>query len=664
MKRKSCMRAMALSLGLFLAFPVCGYAAETEQPALEEDFYDAVNYERLSEWKLAPDDSSVSYWTDLYENNNKRLIEIAREAAEDTEAEAGSDTYNIGAFYLTGMDTEARNEGGFGEAAGAFLRDVEQAGSVEELLESCLSLNRQYSFYSLIGLTYWADGEDSSQKSLYLFGGDMGLSKEVWFSEEEGNQNQVEAFRTYVRKLFEINGMTEEDAARTEEKTTELMKEMAGAALSLAEQYDAANTYNVYQVSDLPELYAGKISLETLEDIFGISPDEKLIVQDVGLIQKLGEILAEEDLETLQNYVKLILYRDLAQYVDLESFETQQTYENAVYGLEESKEFEQTLLATMHESLGFELGRVFCEQYFPDEAKDDIASIVEQVLEVFENRLEKLDWMSPATREQAIQKLQAIDVRIGYPDEWPQDSYELVLERPEEGGLYVDNYMEAIRAATETVFEESEEPVDKSQWQMYPQEINAYYDPSSNSISILAGVLDAPFYDPEAEPESNLGGIGMIIGHEITHAFDSYGSQYDAEGNLRNWWTDEDLQYFWELGQQVVEYYDGMEIDGLSVNGEQTLGENIADLGGLSCCMEIAENSGYDLRKVLEAYATIWAEKYRPEYLSDALANDTHSPSKIRVNAVVSAMDEFYEVYDVEKGDKMYVAPEARPEIW
>ena len=238
------------------------------------------------------------------------------------------------------------------------------------------------------------------------------------------------------------------------------------------------------------------------------------------------------------------------------------------------------------------------------------------------------------------------------------------MKRPEEGGLYVDNLMEIAHVQMEQVFQTKDEPVDKSEWLVYPQEVNAYYDTSTNSITILAGILQEPFYDPDAEPEENLGKIGAVIGHEITHAFDSAGAQYDAEGNIRNWWTDEDLEYFQELSQKVTDYYDGMEIAGLEVNGEQTVTENIADLGGLSCVLEIAEQNGYDLKTVMESWASLWAEELRPEALSNQIATDVHSPGKIRVNAVLSAMDQFYDVCGIEEGDGMYYPPEERPGIW
>ena len=600
----------------------------------------------------------------MQDQNDERLLQLVKEAADDKEEETGSDRYNIGALYLTGMDEEARDQGGYGKAGNAFLEEIDQAQNVEELVKACLTFNREYGVYSLLGFSYGSDYEDSAKKALYLYAGDFGPEKEIWFSDDEMNQKQVEAFRTFVQSLLKINGLSEEEAADTEQEVTEMMKKMAGESLSQAEMYDPQKTYNVYKASDVEELLGGAVSTETLEEIFDVSPDEKMIVSDVGLTESVASFLKDENLELLKNYVKVCLYRDLSMYSDTESFEAQQTYSDTINGLEERNPYEERIFYLVQNDLGFQCGKLFCDEYFQEETKNDIQSMTDQVLTVFENRLSNMEWMSQETRDEAIKKLKAIEVRIGYPDKWPQDAYELSLKRPEEGGLFVDNYMEIKKVETERIFQEKEEPVDKEEWLMYPQAVNAYYDLSTNSISILAGILQEPFYDPDADPEENLGKIGTVIGHEITHAFDSSGAQYDEEGNLRNWWTDEDLEYFQELAGKVADYYGGMEMEGLQINGEQTVTENIADLGGVSCVLEIAEQNGYDLKKVMEAWASLWAEKSRPETLSNQIAVDVHSPGKIRVNAVLSSMDQFYEVYGIEEGDGMYYPPEERPEIW
>ena len=637
---------------------------QEEKPALEDDFYEAVNYDLFQEWEIPADQKMQNWFYTVMDQNEERLFQTVSEICEDGEMEVGSDGYNISALYLTGMDKETRDQSGYGTAANAFLEEVEQAQSVEELIKVCLTFEREYGIYSLLGFHYTTDLEDSSQKALNLVAGGIPFEKEIWFSDDEMNQKQVDAFRTYVQSLLKITGLSEEEAATIEQEVTGMMKELAGKSLNQEEMYDPEKTYNVYQASDTEKLFAGTVSMETLEEIFGISPDEKMVVSDVGKTECVVSFLKEENLELLKNYVKVCLLHNLSLYADTESQEAYQLYANTIQGIEERESYEKEIFYSVQYDLPFQLGRLFCERYFTDETKNDIQAIAEQVIAVFKSRLENIEWMSPETRSEAIKKLENIDIRIGYPETWPQDSYELILKRPEEGGLYIDNHMEIQKAAMDLMMQERKEPVDKSEWYVYPQEVNAYYDPSTNSITILVGILQEPFYNPDAKPEENLGGIGAIIGHEITHAFDSSGAQFDEKGNLRNWWTDEDLEHFQELSQKVKDYYDGMEVGGLEVNGELTLIENIADLGGLSCILEMAGQNGYDLKMVMESWARLWAELSRPETLSNQIATDVHSPGKIRANAVLSAMDSFYEVYEIEEGDGMYCAPEERPEIW
>lgn len=275
-----------------------------------------------------------------------------------------------------------------------------------------------------------------------------------------------------------------------------------------------------------------------------------------------------------------------------------------------------------------------------------------------------MDWMSGSTRQEARKKLANLTIKVGYPDQWPQDRYELELTPPDQGGLYIDNILSLKKAEQDFRFETRHDPVDRGEWGMTPQTVNAYYNPGNNEIVFPAAILQAPFYSANGNPVANLGGIGTVIGHEITHAFDTTGSQYDEKGNLRDWWTDEDRQHFKELGQKVIDYYSLMEVNGIPVNGSLSATENIADLGAVSCLTEIAKKEGYDLKELYKAYASVWASKYRDEYLSYIMSNDVHAPGIIRVNGVLSATDGFYTAFDIKEGDGMYRKPEDRPKIW
>ncbi len=260
-------------------------------------------------------------------------------------------------------------------------------------------------------------------------------------------------------------------------------------------------------------------------------------------------------------YVKLCAIRDNVLYIDMESYEAAMDYQLKAMGLEENMPFEEQVVETVQYVLGFQCGRLYCRQYFPEETIGEVEEIVKLVTEAFGKRISELDWMSEETKAEAEKKLETMTVRIGYPDNWPQDRYELMLAAPEEGGIYVDNILAAARASMEYTMETKHDPVDKTLWPDTPQTVNAFYMPQDNSINLLAGILMPPFYDPEASEEENLGSIGTVIAHEITHAFDTSGSQFDENGNLRDWWTPEDKAQFQRLAEEVAYYYDAMEID-------------------------------------------------------------------------------------------------------
>ncbi len=661
-------------------------------PSFQDDFYAAVNGPELDRWEIPADQSQVSWFQKLGESNFERLDAIIREAAgvgtpqgeeaptpggRTTSAAPGTsptslppsissarDRAAIAAMYLTGMDREARNRGGLGEAAGSFLGEVDEAATVEELLAACLRFDRSYGISSLIGFSYGPDGEDSSSKVLYMRGPETGLSRESWSAGDPAGKKRVAAFETLLAKLWESRGMSGEVAAQAAEPVAGMMRDLASASLEIEALYDAKQTYHVYKAAQVDQLLGQALSAGELKTVYGIEPDEKMVVEQTGLFKKLEEYLEDDKLPLLKAYVKTCLYLDLAAVTDTDSLSALSSYDRAVSGAGEAKPFRRTVSEQVQRSLGFQCGRQFCEKYCSEETKADVQSLVKQVVEVYSQRIEALDWMSADTKREAEKKLDALAVKVGWPDSWPQDRYSLELSRPEEGGLFVDNYLAILGARSRYEFATRREPVDRAAWFYPPQTVNAYYSPSNNEIVILAGILQPPFYDREAKPVENLGRIGFVIGHEITHAFDTSGSQYDEKGNLRDWWAPEDRRRFEELSRRVIDYYDTMELGGRHVNGELTVTENIADLGAASCITQIARQNGYDLSELYKSYAVLWAAKFRDEALANQMAVDVHAPSKIRVNAVMSATDGFYDAFQVKEGDGMYRKPEERPHIW
>lgn len=639
-------------------------------PSFQDDFYAAVNGPELDSWEIPADQSQVSWFQKLGETNFERLDAIIREAAGGARTSLPSsiasarDRAAIAAMYLTGMDREARDRGGLGKTAGGFLEEVDEADTVEALLAACLRFDRAYGISSLIGFSYGPDGEDSSSKVLYMRGPETGLSRENWSASDSAGKKRVEAFETLLAKLWECRGTSGEEANRTAKQVAGMMQDLASASLEIEALYDAKQTYHVYKAAQVDQLCGLALSGRELKEVYGVEPDEKMVVEQTGMFKKLEEYLEDGKLPLLKAYVKTCLYLDLAAVTDTEALAALSDYDRAVSGAGEAKPFPRTVSEQVQRSLGFQCGRQFCETYCSEETKADGQSLVKQIVQVYRQRIEALDWMSADTKEEAKKKLDTLAVKVGWPDSWPQDRYSLELLRPEEGGLYVDNYLAILGARSRYEFETRREPVDRGEWYYPPQTVNAYYSPSNNEIVILAGILQPPFYDREAKPVENLGRIGFVIGHEITHAFDTSGSQYDEKGNLRDWWAAADRKRFEELSQRVIDYYNTMEIGGRHVDGELTVTENIADLGAASCITQIARQNGYDLSELYKSYAVLWAAKIRDEALAGQMAMDVHAPSKIRVNAVMSATDGFYDAFQVKKGDGMYREPEERPHIW
>ena len=333
-------------------------------------------------------------------------------------------------------------------------------------------------------------------------------------------------------------------------------------------------------------------------------------------------------------------------------------------------------LATINGTIGEALGKLYVEEHFPAEAKAKAEEMIANVVKAFEARINNLSWMGDSTKLKAIEKLSTTTIKVGYPDEW-KDYSSLEIKKPEDGGSYFQNVLNAAKWNVEDNISELGEPVDKSEWFMAPQIVNAYYNPSYNEIVFPAAILQPPFYDYKADAAVNYGGIGAVIGHEISHGFDDSGSRFDSEGNLNNWWTDNDLTQFEGLGGALADQYSAIEVlDSVFINGKFTLGENIGDLGGVNAAydglqLHLAEHGnpgeidGYTPeQRFFMSWATVWRTKMRDEALKNLIKTDPHSPGMYRAVVPLRNISAFYEAFDITEEDSMWLAPEERVLIW
>lgn len=632
-------------------------------PDLKDDFYESVNYDQLSSWVISADESSISHFTKMIDTNYERLNGLIKQAvSSDPVKETNKDEYNIKALYETAVDWETRNTSGFGILQ-QYLDSIDSAVTIYDLLKINIEMNRTYGITPIFSISVGPDLINAKKYSYYL-GVNFALSRENWTSENDLFRS---SFTEFLKNLWILNGTQQQDAEQIVSEVTNMMLEIAKMALTISESSNPDKIYNPFPMSDIPAKLNNSILLDDLLRYYEAGADDTVIIMDTGALNKLAEYLTEKNnLPLLKNYIKSLIYMQYSNVVGLESYKAYLAYTAQISGSTEIKSVEKSVNEQVQNELFFELGRMYAEKYVSEEIQTNIRNMITEIQNIYRQRLSNLSWMSAETKTAAQNKLDKMKVIVGYDKTgvWPQDLYEFYYTPKNEGGIFINNILSAKKANADYTFKSKNEPVRDDIVVEGPQTVNAFYSPSNNSIMILAGILQSPIYSTDASPEENAGGIGTIIAHEITHAFDNNGAKYDADGNFANWWQESDFQKFNELTEKVINYYNTYEIKGYSINGTLTLSENIADLGAVSCITEYALKKGYDLSKVYTAYGKIWATKKTDASEISAILNDTHSPAKIRVNAVLSAMDKFYEVFDIQIGNGMYKAPEERPSIW
>lgn len=630
-------------------------------PDLKDDFYESVNYDQLSSWVIPADKSSISHLTNMIDTNYERLNGLIQQAVSSNPVkETNKDEYNIKALYETAADWEKRNISGFGDLQ-SYLDRIDEAITIYDLLKINMEMNRTYGITPIFSISVGPDLNNAKIHSYYL-GVNFALSRENWTSENDLFRS---SFTEFLKNLWILNGTQPQEAEQIVNNVTSMMLEIAKMALTISESSNPEN-YNPCPMSDIPAKLNNSIKLDDLLQYYEAGAGDTVFVTDTGALNKLAEYLTENNLPLLKNYIKSLIYIQSSNVVGLESYKAYLAYSAQISGLTEIQSVEKSINEQLQNELFFELGRMYAAKYVSEEIQTNIRNMITEIQNIYRQRLSNLSWMSDETKVAALNKLDKMKVIVGYDETgvWPQDLYEFYYTAKNEGGIFINNILSVKKANTDYSFKSKNEPVRNDILVEGPQTVNAFYSPTNNSIMILAGILQSPIYSIDASPEENAGGIGTIIAHEITHAFDNNGAKYDADGNFANWWQESDFQKFNELTEKVINYYNTYEIKGYPINGTLTLSENIADLGAVSCITEYALNKEYDLSKVYTAYGKMWATKKTDASEISAILNDVHSPAKIRVNAVLSAMDKFYEIFDIQIGNGMYKAPEERPSIW
>lgn len=620
---------------------------------LKDDFYAAVNKERLDSMKIPEGEIFAGGSSTVTANTDRQLHELILEITASGAVYAdGSPEQKIRDLYLSVLGTENRDREGIAPLR-KYFDAVDRAEDYPELYAAiALAVNELGNAGNgLFPMVPVADTKNSSRYIMQL------MTMPAYLSQEDYNDEESAALMEYresIIKQLTAAGERPAEAERLADRMIQMERELSGQITDPEVLGNLRRETKRYTPELLNEMMPQAGPSELFRAI-GLKPDVEMQVFDERQFEAYLGWFTKENLELFKAYQKMALLTGYSGYLS-EDLAMEFGY-GTTTGSEAANEAVQMFLSE-------ELGELYVKRYFSSESRAEIEKMVNRLVDVFRDRIGRLEWMEESTKQEAFKKLDNITVLIGYPDEWQNTSAE--IKSAAEGGSYFDNAAAMFAEQWRGMAGKMEEPVNPRRFQLAAYTVNAAASRNTNTIIFPAGILQPPFYDASASFEANLGSIGSTIAHEITHMFDDGGAQYDAEGTIRNWWSEEDYAHFQKLCGKVEAYYRGYEaVPGVRIDEKQTLSENIADIGGIACCLEVLskmENPDYDA--FFRSYAGQWARLGSYEDLAETAKIDYHAPNNLRCNRVLANFEEFADTYDMKPGDGMYVAPEDRIEIW
>ena len=632
----------------------------------QDDFYYHINGKWLEKTNIPADKSNYGSFSQLYDTSQEALKSILEKLSK-AEHDPNSDEGKLAAFYLSYLNESAREELGVSIIYPYIdaINGIKSKAELPKFMAKSLLQGGSTPFAWYVN----NDAKRSSEYALYLYQSGLGLPDKEFYSKQDDKFVQIRSqYTDYMTQLFTLLGYQAPQAVAI--KILELETQIAAAQWSRVESRDASKTYNKMSLKEANQLLGNFDLVQYLtESDLQVS---ELIVSQPSYLQKLSSIYQNTDLTTWQSYLVFHFINAHADKLNRDMVDLKFSfYGKTLRGLEAQSPLWKQAVDATNSVLGELLGKIYVKEYFPPEAKARMEQLVANLITGFDQSIDSLEWMSADTKIAAKDKLSKFTPKIGYPEKW-KDYSALDIQ----SGDLLGNYVRYNQWAYADMRSKLGKPVDRSEWFMTPQTVNAYYNPVNNEIVFPAAILQPPFFNLKADDAVNYGAIGAVIGHELGHGFDDQGAKYDGDGNLRNWWSESDLSQFEQRSAKLVEQYNQFKpfIDA-KVNGELTLGENIGDLGGLTVAykaymLSLGEQNppvidGYTgQQRFFMGWSQIWRRKYRDEELRNRLMTDSHSPSHYRVIGVLPNMPEFYQAFDVKEGDKMYLAPEKRVKIW
>ena len=638
----------------------------------QDDLFRHVNGRWLLTTEIPADKSNYGAFTALADTARENVRNIIEDAARNPSDDIAR---KIGDFYQSYLNEELINQKGL-EPLRAELAAIHGLTTTEEVVIYCGRAGTK-GIASPIGFSIDVDDKNSSRYLVNV--AQYGLTlpdRDYYLSDKESYQNARKGLTTYVATLYDLAQLS--GGVSAAQNVLKLETSLARIHWSKTELRDAEKRYNLYQTKDLGKL-TGQFPWQRFFEASGISNLDDVNVVTPSYFQSLAEILEKTSIEEWREYLRFRVLDAAAPYLPKSFADAHfELHERTVSGVpQQQPRWKRAVDATAGASagdfgvLGDALGQLYVQKHFPAESKRRMNLLVSNLLKTYETSIQELSWMTDATKKKALEKLHSIATKIGYPDEW-RDYSRLEIRKDD----LLGNVTRAAQFDHQRRLSRLYQPVDRKEWGMTPQTVNAYYNPSLNEIVFPAAILQPPFFDATVDDAVNYGGIGAVIGHEISHGFDDQGSRYDAKGNLSNWWTDVDRKAYEALTTRLVAQFEEFEpLPGRKLNGQLTLGENIADLSGMAIAYKAYRLSlGKSEGPVIDGYsasqrfflgwAQIWRRKYRDDELLRRLVVDPHSPSLYRSNGPVRNLDAFYEAFNVKPGDKMFLPREARIQIW
>lgn len=627
---------------------------------IKDDLYEAVNGEWLKTAKIPDDKPATGGFNDLVDEIDKQLMDDFDAYATGKEKSDDSRFNEMIKLYRLAKKFDWRKKVG-PQPLKRMLASVENLNSYEDY-------QSQWKNWILAGMpspiSFDIDADMKNATVYALFASSPSLilpDKSYYEAEKKAQHDQLlQLWSSMVEALMDKLGYSKEEAKKIIDDAIKFDALLTPNVKSAEEAADYSKMYNPQTVAELASATDQLDIAAIIKQLVGEEP-EKVIVTEPEYFKALNKIL-QGNFELFKNWALIRVIRENASYLDDEMREINGRYGRALSGSKKPVSQRKFAFYLARDMFSQVAGDYYGKKYFGPQAKADVHHMVEQMIKVYKGRLTNNQWLSKDTRDKAILKLDKLGIQVGYPDKIPALYDQFKVDEEES---LIANLNQLTVTANKELFSRWNKPVDRMRWEMSAATVNAYYHPFKNIIVFPAAILQAPFYSLKQSSSQNYGGIGAVIAHEISHAFDNNGSLFDEFGNLNNWWTDEDSAHFKQLAQKMIEEFDGIPFAGQKVNGKLTVSENIADTGGLSCALEAAKTEAdFNAQEFFINWATIWRMKATEQYMQLLLSIDVHAPQKLRANIQAENLDDFYTAFDIKPGNEMYRAPEDRVHIW